>query len=38
VGAEGYVATIVNGEVLLEYGEHTGTLPGQIVRASDSVD
>ena len=27
-----HVATIVNGEVLLEEGRHTGALPGQIVR------
>ena len=33
VDAEGYVATIVNGEVLLENGEHTGALPGHIIRA-----
>jgi N-acyl-D-aspartate/D-glutamate deacylase len=33
VEAEGYVATIVNGEVLLENGEHTGALPGHIIRA-----
>jgi len=30
--AEGYVATIVNGEVLLEGGRHTGALPGQVLR------
>ncbi len=30
--AEGYVATIVNGEVLLEGGKHTGALPGQVLR------
>jgi N-acyl-D-aspartate/D-glutamate deacylase len=32
VDAEGYVATIVNGEVLLENGQHTGALPGQVLR------
>jgi N-acyl-D-aspartate/D-glutamate deacylase len=32
VDAEGYVATIVNGEVLLENGRHTGALPGQLIR------
>ena len=32
VDAEGYVATIVNGEVLLENGRHTGGLPGHILR------
>jgi len=30
--AEGYVATIVNGEVLLDGGRHTGALPGRILR------
>ena len=32
VDAEGYVATIVNGQVVLENGQHTGALPGQIIR------
>jgi len=32
VDATGYVATIVNGEVLLENGEHTGALPGHVIR------
>jgi N-acyl-D-aspartate/D-glutamate deacylase len=32
VDAEGYVATIVNGQVLLENGQHTGALPGQVIR------
>ena len=30
--AEGVMATIVNGEVLLEKGEHTGALPGRVAR------
>jgi N-acyl-D-aspartate/D-glutamate deacylase len=30
--AEGYTAVIVNGEVLLDNGVHTGALPGQLVR------
>jgi N-acyl-D-aspartate/D-glutamate deacylase len=30
--AEGVVATIVNGQVLLENGEHTGALPGKVAR------
>jgi N-acyl-D-amino-acid deacylase len=30
--AEGVAATIVNGEVLLENGEHTGVLPGKVAR------
>ena len=32
VDAEGYVASIVNGQVLLENGEHSGALPGQVLR------
>jgi N-acyl-D-aspartate/D-glutamate deacylase len=32
VDAEGYVALIVNGVVLLQNGEHTGALPGQVLR------
>jgi len=32
VDAEGYVATVVNGQVLLEEGRHTGALPGQVLR------
>jgi N-acyl-D-aspartate/D-glutamate deacylase len=31
VDAEGYAATIVNGQVLLENGEHTGALPGSLI-------
>jgi N-acyl-D-aspartate/D-glutamate deacylase len=34
VDAEGYVATIVNGEPLLEHGEWTGATPGRILRQS----
>jgi N-acyl-D-amino-acid deacylase len=30
--ATGYLATIVGGEVLLEHGEHTGALPGALLR------
>ena len=30
--AAGIMATIVNGEVLLENGEHTGALPGRVAR------
>ena len=30
--AAGIMATIVNGEVLLENGEHTGALPGKVAR------
>jgi N-acyl-D-amino-acid deacylase len=32
--AEGIFATIVNGEVLLEEGRHTGALPGRVLRNS----
>jgi len=32
VGADGYRAVVVNGEVLLEDGKHTGALPGQVLR------
>jgi N-acyl-D-aspartate/D-glutamate deacylase len=31
--AHGYVATICSGEVTYENGEHTGVLPGRLVRA-----
>ena len=34
VDAEGYAAVIVNGEVLLENGEHTGALPGHVLRGA----
>ena len=30
--AEGYDYSLVNGEVLLDHGEHTGALPGQVLR------
>ena len=30
--ADGYAATIVNGEVVYRHGEHTGKLPGKLVR------
>ena len=30
--AEGIIATIVNGEVLLDNGRHTGALPGRVLR------
>jgi N-acyl-D-aspartate/D-glutamate deacylase len=32
--AEGVHATIVNGQVLLEEGKHTGALPGRVLRNS----
>ena len=30
--AEGIMATVVNGEVLMENGKHTGVLPGRVLR------
>ena len=32
VGADGYVATIVNGEVVFDQGRYTGALPGHVLR------
>jgi N-acyl-D-aspartate/D-glutamate deacylase len=32
VDAEGYALVVVNGEVLLENGKHTGALPGRFLR------
>jgi N-acyl-D-amino-acid deacylase len=32
--AEGIIATVVNGEVLMEAGKHTGALPGRVLRNS----
>jgi len=32
VDASGYVAVLVNGELLLEDGDHTGALPGAVLR------
>jgi N-acyl-D-aspartate/D-glutamate deacylase len=32
VDAEGYVMTIVNGEVVMKEGRHTGALPGTVIR------
>jgi N-acyl-D-aspartate/D-glutamate deacylase len=34
VDATGYRAVVVNGEVLLENGAHTGALPGQVLRGA----
>ena len=31
--ARGYDYTLVNGEVVIEGGRHTGRLPGRVVRA-----
>jgi N-acyl-D-aspartate/D-glutamate deacylase len=32
VEAEGYVATLVNGQVMMEGNKHTGALPGHVLR------
>ena len=32
--ADGYVATICSGVAIFENGEHTGALPGKLVRAA----
>ncbi len=34
--ADGYVATIVSGEIIMEYGKSTGALPGKLVRGHRS--
>jgi N-acyl-D-aspartate/D-glutamate deacylase len=34
--ARGYVATVVAGEVVFERGEHTGALPGQLLRGGQA--
>jgi len=31
--ASGYVSTMVNGQVVMEHGEPTGQLPGQLIRS-----
>ena len=35
--AQGYVATIVSGIVTYRHGEHSGALPGRLVRRQDAV-
>ena len=34
-GAAGYDYTIVNGEVFMDHGEHTGALAGRLLRSTD---
>jgi N-acyl-D-aspartate/D-glutamate deacylase len=34
IDGEGYVATIVNGAVLMQEGKHTGALPGKVLRGA----
>ena len=36
-GARGYLATIVNGEVIMENGEYTGATPGKLIRGAQPV-
>jgi len=36
VGAEGYVASVVNGEVVFDRGRYTGALPGRVLRGADA--
>ena len=33
-GASGYIATIVNGEIIMENGKHTGAVPGALIRGA----
>ncbi len=35
--ASGYRMTLVSGEVIMEDGEHTGALPGQLVRGAQEA-
>ena len=35
--AEGFVATIVSGKVTYRHGQHTGALPGRLVRRQDAL-
>jgi N-acyl-D-aspartate/D-glutamate deacylase len=30
--AEGYIATIVSGEIIVEHGKPTGAMPGRLIR------
>ena len=36
-GATGYLATIVNGEVIMENGQHTGAVPGKLIRGAQAA-
>ena len=33
--ADGYDYTLVNGQVFMDHGEHTGALAGRLVRSTD---
>ena len=35
VESEGYVATLVGGQIIVENGVHTGSRPGQVIREFD---
>ena len=36
-GATGYLATIVNGEVIMENGRYTGAVPGKLIRGAQAA-
>ena len=36
--AKGYTATILSGQVTFRDGEHTGALPGAVIRGPQSID
>ena len=36
-GAQGYCATIVSGEVIMEDGSYTGAVPGQLIRGTQAA-
>ncbi len=36
-GARGYLATVVNGEVIMENGKHTGAVPGALIRGPQTA-
>jgi N-acyl-D-aspartate/D-glutamate deacylase len=38
VDADGYVALLVNGEVVMDGGQPTGARPGVVLRATDGAD
>lgn len=35
--ATGYVATVVSGQIVMRAGEHTGALPGRLVRGAHDI-
>ena len=36
-GAQGYLATIVSGEIIMENGEYTGAVPGALIRGTQAA-